>query len=157
MPKIKFTKEQQDRLVFFALKHLGKPYVYGAKSSTAPKNFDCSSFVQYLYKRIGVKLPRTTINQVDVGEPVKNIEKLEVGDLVFLHGTVGRYNHEFPQGIGHVAMYIGNGEVVHAAGSSRGDKVVREKLRSVIADYKLVAMRRYSHRLKQKVVHWSDR
>jgi cell wall-associated NlpC family hydrolase len=105
----------KERLISFATKQLGKPYKYGAKTTKNPKNFDCSSFVQYIYKKIGMNLPRTTIEQVYCG---KNIhpkkDNLQTGDLIFFKGTVGRYNPEFPEGIGHVVMYIGNGKIMQA-------------------------------------------
>ncbi len=61
---------QRRRILHFALRHLGKPYRYGARPSEAPRVFDCSSFVQYLYQRIGVKLPRTSIEQARCGKVV---------------------------------------------------------------------------------------
>lgn len=73
-------------LIYFAKKHLGKPYKFGARSYEAPKYFDCSSFVQYLYKRIGVDLPRTALEQIDCGRPIK-INDLQPGDLVFKKGN----------------------------------------------------------------------
>lgn len=108
-------KEKQDKIIYFAEKCLGKPYKYGAKPSEAPESFDCSSFLQYVYKKVGIKIPRTTIEQALLGKKVKpKKEILEAGDLIFMHGTMGRYNENFPQGIGHVAMYIGDNKIVQA-------------------------------------------
>ncbi len=105
----------QKRLVYFAKKHLGKPYKYGAKPHEAPKIFDCSSFIQYLYKRIGIDLPRTSLDQANLGKLINlKKENLQPGDLIFIKGSWGHYNPEFPQGIGHVAMYIGDGKIIHA-------------------------------------------
>ena len=105
----------QKKLVYFAKKHLGKPYKYGAVPSEAPKIFDCSSFTQYLYKRIGVNLPRNALAQAHLGKKLNpKKQKLEPGDLIFIKGSWGHYNPEFPEGIGHVAMYIGEGEIIHA-------------------------------------------
>jgi len=105
----------QKRLVYFAKKNLGKPYKYGARSWEAPRSFDCSSFVQYLFKRIRVDLPRTALEQAHLGKKVDlKKEKLEIGDLIFLKGSLGRYNRKFPQGIGHVAVYIGESKIIHA-------------------------------------------
>jgi len=107
--------KNQEKLVYFAKENLGKPYKYGAKESEAPKVFDCSSFVQYVYKKIGVALPRIALEQAHIGKKVKpKKENLQIGDLIFIKGTVGRYNEEFPQGIGHVAMYIGDGKIIQA-------------------------------------------
>jgi len=126
-----YKKEKlQKRLVYFAKKHLGKPYKYGAKPSEAPKRFDCSSFVQYLYKRININLPRTALEQAHCGKKVGPKRGLEIGDLLFFKGTVGRYDPQFPQGIGHVAIYVGNGRVIHAkykkTKDGRDDGKVRE-------------------------------
>ena len=105
----------QKKLVYFAKKYLGKPYKYGAKPYMAPSIFDCSSFTQYLYKKIGIVLPRTALEQAHLGKDIKfNKGKLEVGDLIFFKGIVGRYDTKYPQGIGHVAIYIGAGKVINA-------------------------------------------
>ncbi|OQB44585.1 MAG: putative endopeptidase p60 precursor [Parcubacteria group bacterium ADurb.Bin159] len=107
--------KQQKRLVHFALKNIGKPYKYGAKASEAPKCFDCSSFVQYLYKKIGINLPRTALAQAHFGKTIDyKKEELEIGDLIFIKGKWGHYNPEFPQGIGHVLMYIGDKKMIEA-------------------------------------------
>jgi len=105
----------QKRLVYFAKKHLGKPYKYGAKPNQAPKIFDCSSFTQYLYKRIGIDLPRSALDQAHLGKLINlKKENLQPGDLIFIKSSWGHYNPEFLQGIGHVAIYIGNGKIIHA-------------------------------------------
>lgn len=80
----------------------------------APNFFDCSLFMQYIFKQIGVDLPRSTILQADIGKEV-SLENIQPGDLLFFHGTQGFYNKNFPQGIGHVVLYIGDGKTIHAA------------------------------------------
>lgn len=106
---------KKNRLVYFARKHLGKPYKFGASSSETPKTFDCSSFVQYLYKRIGINLPRTALDQASIGKSIESKKDLlEVGDLLFFKGGWGHYNPEFSMGIGHVGVYVGNGKVINA-------------------------------------------
>jgi len=106
---------KKNRLIYFARKHLGKPYKLGANPSEAPKVFDCSSFVQYLYRRIGISLPRTALNQASVGKTIgSEKELLEVGDLLFFKGGWGHYNPQYPMGIGHVGIYVGDGTVVNA-------------------------------------------
>jgi len=107
-------QEKQKILVKEALKNLGKPYFYGARPDEAPKRFDCSSFVQYLYHLIGIDLPRNSIDQAACGRKIRNVKKLEIGDLLFFTSKVGRYNRKFPMGVGHVAIYIGGGRGVHA-------------------------------------------
>ena len=64
-----------------------------------PQQFDCSGFVQYCYKRVGVNLPRTTQDQINCGKAVSQ-KDLKIGDLVFPN-------------TGHVGLYIGNGQMIH--------------------------------------------
>jgi peptidoglycan endopeptidase LytE len=105
----------QRKLIYFAKKHLGKWYKYGATLSEAPKIFDCSSFTQYLYKRIGIDLPRNALDQAHLGKRINpQKENLQPGDLIFIKGSWGHYNPEFPEGIGHVAMYVGGGKIMQA-------------------------------------------
>ena len=136
---------KQDILIKLAKKFLGKPYKYGAKPEEAPIAFDCSSFVQYIYKEIKIGLPRTAIEQASCGKKVKSVKKLEPGDLIFIKGIVGRYNQEFPQGVGHVAIYMGDNKIIQArykknqdgsdGGSveiSKADKILSRKDLTVI-------------------------
>jgi peptidoglycan DL-endopeptidase CwlO len=81
-----------------AYKHLGAKYVWGA---TGPDTFDCSGFTSYVYKHAaGMDISRTTYTQIDVGQPVSQ-DQLKPGDLVFPHA-------------GHVGIYVGNGQMIHA-------------------------------------------
>lgn len=80
-----------------ALSRLGRPYVWGA---TGPDRFDCSGLVQWAYAQAGVRLRRTTYEQIRDGVPVARSD-IRPGDLVFPH-------------VGHVQMAIGNGLVVEA-------------------------------------------
>lgn len=109
------------RLTKIAKSLAGRPYKYGAKMEEAPRFFDCSLFIQYVFEQIGVKLPRSTILQAGKGKEV-SLGKMKAGDLMFLHGSRGFYNEEFPEGIGHVVLYIGDGQTIHAA-----SKRMREK------------------------------
>ena len=125
--------EKQKILVECALACLGRPYVYGAAPEEEPKRFDCSSFVQYLYRRIGVELPRNSLDQAACGRRVRDVKKLEIGDLLFFTSKVGRYNRKFPMGVGHVAIYIGKGYGVHAKykkfpGGCDGGRVKKDTL-----------------------------
>lgn len=97
-----------------AERHLGKKYVLGANG---PDTFDCSGFVQYVYKQCGVTLTRTTYTQVKgVGSYVAPGNE-QPGDLVFF-GSV-----EAPH---HVGIYVGNGMFIHAP--ETGDVVKYTKL-----------------------------
>ncbi len=91
-------------LVPFSKRFLGLPYTWGGRSSFG---FDCSGFVQMLYSHLGILLPRDSIDQVKDPRLVEiSLEKLEPGDLVFFGKMEGR--------IGHVGLFLGNGEMIHA-------------------------------------------
>ena len=94
--------------VSFALAQVGKPYVWGA---TGPGAYDCSGLMLRAWAQAGVSLPRTSQAQYGVGTPV-SLSNLQPGDLVF-----------FYSGISHVAMYIGNGKIVHASNPRTGVKI----------------------------------
>jgi peptidoglycan DL-endopeptidase CwlO len=81
-----------------AYAQLGKPYVYGA---TGSERFDCSGFTNYVYRNAtGINIQRSTYEQIDQGKPISEGE-LQPGDLVFPHA-------------GHVGIYVGNGQMIHA-------------------------------------------
>ncbi|MDH6139906.1 MULTISPECIES: C40 family peptidase [Kitasatospora] len=86
-----------------ALTRLGDAYVWG---HTGPTTFDCSGLMQWSYAQAGVSLPRTSQEQATVGTAVPSLAQAQPGDLVIYNAEDG------PEG--HVGMYIGNGEVVHA-------------------------------------------
>lgn len=111
-----------NNVVVLAYKFEGTPYVYGGSS---PSGFDCSGFVQYVYKRLGVSLPRTAASQANVGASV-SYNNLQPGDLVFFKRG-GRPVH-------HVGIYVGNGCYIHAP--QTGDVVkVSDLTRRVGRDY----------------------
>ena len=93
-------------VITFALAQLGKPYAWGA---TGPGSYDCSGLVQAAYERIGVQLPRTTYDQVDVGSPIYRTDELQPGDLLFIPGSDGT-----PQAPGHVGIYLGDNVLIQA-------------------------------------------
>jgi peptidoglycan endopeptidase LytE len=131
------TAAQKENLVKIAQSLIGKPYKYGAKPEEAPNFFDCSSFTQYVFKQIGIELPRSTIEQASCGIEV-SLDQIEVGDLIFVHGKYGHYNPSFPQGIGHVGIYIGNQEVIHAASERVKEQPIIEKgkvIKSFLKDF----------------------
>ena len=103
------------KLIATAKSLAGRPYKYGAKPSEAPRYFDCSGFIQYIYNVIGIKLPRSAIEQAAIGREIKNRKTLLAGDLIFLHGKSGHYNKKFPMGVGHAVMYLGDKKVIHAS------------------------------------------
>ncbi len=118
--------EKRAKLVKIARSLLDKPYKYGVKPEEAPDYFDCSSFTQYIYKQIGIELPRSSILQATQGREIvmENGEwYLGVGDLLFFRRTKGHYDDSLFGGrrvyIGHVAIYIGDGKIIHSNGDTR--------------------------------------
>lgn len=92
-----------NNIVATAQLYLGVPYVYGGSS---PNGFDCSGFVQYVYAKCGINLPRTADIQAETGFKVSKSE-LQPGDLVFFAGDFIN--------ISHVGIYVGNGQMIHAS------------------------------------------
>ncbi|GKV64925.1 hypothetical protein NCCP2331_10780 [Sporosarcina sp. NCCP-2331] len=84
---------------------MGTPYVYGG---TTPSGFDCSGYIQYVFKKEGHSVPRTTGQQFSTGTSVSK-NNLQVGDLVFFN-TTGR-------GVSHVGVYAGSNNFIHASTS----------------------------------------
>ena len=101
-------------LINMAKSLINKPYKYGASTSQeAPELFDCSSFTRYLFRQIGKEIPRPSIEQIEVGREIEKKE-LKPGDLIFSKGFGKPHrNKKFPQGVGHVGLYIGNGRVIN--------------------------------------------
>ncbi|RKN84559.1 NlpC/P60 family protein [Paenibacillus ginsengarvi] len=84
-------------------KYMGVPYKFGSKSGST-STFDCSSFMQYIFKQNGISLPRSSRQQSKAGTYVQR-SQLKPGDLVFFYSPVH-----------HVAMYIGGGKILHTYG-----------------------------------------
>lgn len=96
-----------DRLVSVARKYLGIPYLWGG---TSGKGFDCSGFIQTVYRMNNRELPRDANQMVRVGEPVEfgeDYENLKPGDLLFFGSS--------PERISHVALYMGDKLFIHSA------------------------------------------
>ncbi|MCW2937165.1 MAG: NlpC/P60 family protein [Actinomycetia bacterium] len=85
--------------VNWALKQLGKPYVWGA---AGPETFDCSGLTMWAYGKVGVSLAHYTGSQWNAGTHVR-LNQLQPGDLIFFYSDLH-----------HMGMYVGNGQMVHA-------------------------------------------
>ena len=95
-------------IVNFATQFVGNPYVWGGTSLT--NGADCSGFTQSVFANFGISIPRTAAAQASSGTPV-DLSEIQAGDLLFYYGD---------SGIGHVTIYMGNGQVVHASNASTG-------------------------------------
>lgn len=93
------TTDKRREIVNYALKWVGNKYVYGGTS--LENGIDCSGFTMRVFEHFGIKLDRTSSDQRYNG---KKVSKPQVGDLICYYG--------------HVAIYIGDGKIVHASNSS---------------------------------------
>jgi len=146
------TQEQKSKLVALAKGLVGKPYKYGAKPEEAPDFFDCSLYTQYLFRQIGMDIPRTSLLQAgdSQGKEIPNDPEfinLEIGDLLFMRSDRGYYTDELFGGrklyIGHVAMYIGEGFVIHSRKKLNG--VVIQNLKDLVVEpnYEIQIIKRF--------------
>ena len=101
----------------YAQQFVGNPYVYGGSSLT--NGTDCSGFVMSVYANFGVSLPHSSGADRNVGSAVDGLANAEPGDIVCYSG--------------HVGIYIGNGQIVHASTAKTGIKISDANYRSVLA------------------------
>lgn len=113
---------RRSKLVNFALQYVGNPYVWGGTSLT--KGADCSGFTMKVMQQFGVSLPHYSGAQAKMGKAV-NSANMRPGDLIFYAGSGGTINH--------VAIYIGNGQIVHAASRKSGIKISTWNYRTPVA------------------------
>ena len=109
------------KIANYALQFVGNPYVPGGTSLT--NGADCSGFVQSVYKAFGYSLPRTSYSQSTVGTAV-SYSQAQPGDIIYYGG--------------HVGIYIGNGQIVHASTQRTGIKVSPATYRSIITIRRVV-------------------
>lgn len=101
--------------VALAKEHLGKPYRWAANG---PDSFDCSGFTKYIYRQIGINIPRHSAVQFQKGREISRLTELQEGDLVFFGGA------KTPHTIGHVGIVVsvdyerGRFSFIHASSSS---------------------------------------
>lgn len=117
----------RNAIVAYALQFVGNPYVYGGSSLT--NGTDCSGFTMSVYAKFGYSLPHQSASQSGCGTRV-SLDSLLPGDLLF-YSNGG-------SGIGHVALYIGGGQVVHASTPSTGIKISSANYRTPICAVRIV-------------------
>lgn len=105
----------------FACQYIGNPYVAGGTSLT--NGADCSGFVMAVYQNFGISLPRSSYAQSSVGRGVSYSEA-QPGDVIYYGG--------------HVGIYIGNGQIVHASTERTGIKITSATYRSIITVRRIV-------------------
>lgn len=101
----------------FATQFVGNPYVYGGTSLT--NGTDCSGFVMSVYRNFGVSLPHSSGAQRGVGYDVGGLENAQPGDIVCYSG--------------HVGIYIGGGQIVHASTAATGIKISTASYRNILS------------------------
>jgi len=111
---IQNNTSQQQPLLKFALQQQGIAYRYGGNHPR--KGFDCSGLIQFSFAQIGKRIPRTTQQQFQSSQVVP-LARIRPGDLLF-YETEGRRP-------GHVALYLGRGEMIHAPSSGKEVKINR--------------------------------
>lgn len=110
----------------YAQKFVGNKYVYGGSSLT--NGTDCSGFTMSVYLQFGYSLPHSAAAQANCGKKV-SLSSLQPGDLVF---------YKNGGGIGHVAMYIGGGQVVHASNPTNGIMISSVRYRTPVCARRIV-------------------
>ena len=105
----------------YACKFIGNPYVAGGTSLT--NGADCSGFVMAVYQHFGISLPRSSYSQSTVGRGVSYSEA-QPGDVIYYGG--------------HVGIYIGNGQIVHASTERTGIKITSATYRSIITVRRII-------------------
>ncbi len=116
------TYNRRVEAVNYAMQFLGNPYVWGGTSLT--NGIDCSGFTMQVYAHIGYSLPHYDVSQRSCGTAVDSLADALPGDLVFYSG--------------HVAIYCGGGQVVHASNPRDGIKVSNANYRSIVCIRRII-------------------
>lgn len=109
------------QIASYACQFIGNPYVAGGTSLT--NGADCSGFTMSVFKNFGISLPRTSYAQSQVGKAV-SYDQAKPGDLIYYGG--------------HVAIYIGNGQIVHASTQKTGIKITAATYRPIVTIRRVV-------------------
>lgn len=117
------TSSKRQGIIEYAQRFVGGKYRFGGTSLT--KGIDCSAFVQQIYAKYGISLPRTSKPQSKCGRSI-SWSQIQPGDLIF-------YGRSGVSGVGHVAIYIGNGKIVHAASERLGITISNARYTTILA------------------------
>ena len=109
-------EESGQAVIEFATQYIGNPYVWGGSSLT--HGADCSGFVMAVYGNFGFRLPHYDVSDRSVGSPVASLEEARAGDIIC-------YN-------GHVALYMGDGMIVHAQDERHGITTSRANFMHIV-------------------------
>ncbi len=116
------TQLQPNQVIKTAFNFLGRPYLWGG---TSGNGMDCSGFTKMVYYLHGLVLPRDASQQVRVGKPIPSdttLKNILPGDLLFF----GRHaSNDKPEKVTHVAMYLGDGKIIHSSGYVRVQSLKR--------------------------------
>ncbi len=118
-----------EEIVAYAKQFLGRKYVYGG---SGPNTFDCSGFTMYVYKHFGYSMGHSAVTQAGLGKYVSK-GNLQPGDLVIFNDSANR-------SIGHVGIYVGGGQFIHA--SSGSGKIIISSLSGSYYNTRYVTGRR---------------
>jgi cell wall-associated NlpC family hydrolase len=124
-----------DTITNLAKSYLNVPYLWGGKSKCG---IDCSGFSQQVIKAFGIKLPRDSYQQAEIGEVVGFLQEAQAGDLAFFDNEEGR--------ITHVGIMLNHHEIIHASGKVRIDKIDHQGIinsETGIRTHKLRIIKRY--------------
>jgi len=102
--RAKNIKYRSSYITSIAKSMLGKKYKWGGDG---PYRYDCSGFTKKVFEKNGIKIPRLSRKQAQIGKKIKK-SQLKKGDLVFFHS-------EGKQRVDHVGIYIGGGKFIHAS------------------------------------------
>ncbi len=98
-------RASNNKIIKIAIKHIGKPYRYGA---TGPNRFDCSGFVYAVFKSIGINIPRTSIAQSRIKGIKLSRSQLREGDILFFDTSLKGH-------VNHTGIYLGDDKFIHAS------------------------------------------
>lgn len=129
-PKVETTSNKGAEIVAYAKKFLGGKYVSGGNNPST--GVDCSGYTKYVYAHFGYTLNRTSYDQAKNGKEVSRSE-MQQGDLII-------FLNESKSKVGHVGIYIGNDQFIHAANSRRG--IVIDSVYNSYYDARFVSARR---------------